>query len=149
MRKMLITKILMVACIALLSYTAAAQTGTVKGKVTGAGGALAGATVRAGSQTISTGNNGEYSFSIKPGTYNMTVSYVSHITATRLVIVKADEIQVLDFSMETGGNLDELVLIGSRSGIRRSGTQTPVPADVITAADLAATGQVEPTQMIN
>jgi len=42
-----------------------------------------------------------------------------------------------------------VIVVGSRSSISRSRTQTPVPVDVITNRELNMTGQVEPTQMIN
>ncbi|HET6767102.1 MAG TPA: TonB-dependent receptor, partial [Chitinophagaceae bacterium] len=47
------------------------------------------------------------------------------------------------------GDLNRVIVVGSRSAATRSSTQTPVPVDVITSRELNLTGQVEPTQMIN
>ena len=51
--------------------------------------------------------------------------------------------------MQNSGDLNRVIVVGSRSATSRSSTQTPVPVDVITSRELTLTGQVEPTQMIN
>jgi iron complex outermembrane receptor protein len=51
--------------------------------------------------------------------------------------------------MQNSGDLNRVVVVGSRSSAVRSSTQTVAPVDVITARDLQVTGQVEPTQMLN
>ena len=53
------------------------------------------------------------------------------------------------FEMQNAGELNRIIVVGSRSATSRSSTQTPVPIDVITARELTMTGQVEPTQMLN
>ncbi|MBA2250422.1 MAG: TonB-dependent receptor [Chitinophagaceae bacterium] len=54
-----------------------------------------------------------------------------------------------DVQLERGADLEAVTVVGSRSTVVRSNVQTAVPVDVINSRDLAATGQVEPTQMLN
>lgn len=47
------------------------------------------------------------------------------------------------------GELTEIVVVGSRSNMARTKTETPAPVDVISVKELAQTGQTDLTQMIN
>jgi iron complex outermembrane receptor protein len=65
------------------------------------------------------------------------------------VTVATGAISENNFEMQNAGDLNRVIVVGSRSATTRSSTQTPVPVDVITSRELNSTGQVEPTQMIN
>lgn len=127
------------------------QSTTVTGKVSGDGNPLAGATVSAGAKNTLADANGVFTLSLKPGTYTIRVSYVGYKPVTRNITVQSGQSTSLDFSLERGEatNLNEVVVLGSRSRLPRSNTATPVPVDVFSVTELTATGQVEPTQMLN
>jgi iron complex outermembrane receptor protein len=129
-----------------------AQTSTVQGTVRDANGLpLAGASVvlegtRRGTVTDA---NGNFSIIAPPGSYNLVISYVGFTTQKNAIEVPAGGLNNLSYGMQNAGDLNRIVVVGSRSTQVRSATQTPVPVDVITSRDLQATGQVEPTQMLN
>jgi iron complex outermembrane receptor protein len=130
---------------------ASAQTGTVKGTVKDAGGSpLQGASVTAretknGANTDAAGN---YSLNLPSGSHTLEISYVGFQTIRQTVVVTAGSITQADINLQQAGDLSGVVVIGSRSSTVRSQTQTAAPVDIISAKDLQATGQVEPTQMI-
>ncbi|HEY0058493.1 MAG TPA: TonB-dependent receptor, partial [Flavisolibacter sp.] len=136
----------------LLSLFSFAQTTTVRGTVRDAAGLpLSGASVvvEGGRQGTVTDANGGYVLNVTPGTYTIIISYVGVQTQRQVVDVPAGGIADLSFSMQNSGELNRVVVVGSRSSTVRSSTQTVAPVDVITARDLQVTGQVEPTQMLN
>ena len=50
---------------------------------------------------------------------------------------------------ESASDLSEVVVVGSRSNVPRTMTDTPAPVDVISLKELSQTGQSDLTQMIN
>lgn len=147
-KEFLLKSVLFLFCF-FLFVTAFAQNGTVSGTITGKEGPLAGATVSAGGKITVTTAEGKFSLSLKPGNYKLAVSYVGYQLSEKSITVKANETGTLDIVMEQGASLSEIVLLGSRSKLPRTNTQTVAPVDIISAADLMVTGQTEPTQMIN
>ena len=129
-----------------------AQTSTLRGTVKDANGLpMAGASVvlegtKRGTVTDASGN---YELKVSPGTYTLVISYVGVVTQRKQVTVTAGSVSENIFEMQNSGDLNRVIVVGSRSSISRSRTQTPVPVDVITNRELNMTGQVEPTQMIN
>lgn len=135
-----------------LSASAMSQLATLRGTVKDVNGLpLAGASVildgtRWGTATDASGN---YELRIAPGTYTLVVSYVGVVTQRKQVTATASTVAENNFDMQNSGDLNRVIVVGSRSATNRSSTQTPVPVDVITSRELTLTGQVEPTQMIN
>ena len=129
-----------------------AQTSSLRGSVRDANGLpMAGASVildgtKKGTVTDASGN---YELKVSPGTYTLVISYVGVVTQRKQVTVTAGSVSENIFEMQNSGDLNRVIVVGSRSSISRSRTQTPVPVDVITNRELNMTGQVEPTQMIN
>ena len=129
-----------------------AQTSALRGTVKDANGLpMAGASVilegtKRGTVTDASGN---YEFKVSPGTYTLVISYVGVVTQRKQVTVTAGSISENVFEMQNSGDLNRVIVVGSRSSISRSRTQTPVPVDVISNRELNMTGQVEPTQMLN
>lgn len=129
-----------------------AQTSALRGTVRDANGLpMAGASVilegtKRGTVTDASGN---YEFKVSPGTYTLVISYVGVVTQRKQVTVTAGSISEDVFEMQNSGDLNRIIVVGSRSSISRSRTQTPVPVDVISNRELNMTGQVEPTQMLN
>ncbi|HEX6169862.1 MAG TPA: TonB-dependent receptor [Chitinophagaceae bacterium] len=135
-----------------ITINAMAQTSALRGTVRDANGLpMAGASVilegtKRGTVTDASGN---YEFKVSPGTYTLVISYVGVVTQRKQVTVTAGSISEDVFEMQNSGDLNRIIVVGSRSSISRSRTQTPVPVDVISNRELNMTGQVEPTQMLN
>ena len=142
---------ILVICFFLTAH-AIAQTATLRGSVKDANGLpLAGASVvldgtRRGTVTDASGN---YELKVAPGSYTLIISYVGVVTQRKQITVSGASVSENNFEMQNSGELNRVIVVGSRSSATRSSTQTPVPVDVITSRELNLTGQVEPTQMIN
>ena len=136
----------------LIVANAISQTATIRGTVKDANGLpLAGASVlldgtKRGTVSDASGN---YEIKVAPGTYTLVISYVGVVTQRKQITVAANDVSENNFDMLNSGDLNRVIVVGSRSSTNRSSTQTPVPVDVITSRELSLTGQVEPTQMIN
>src|SRR5688500_4520471 len=112
-------------------FISIAQTVTIRGTVKDAKGQpLPGASVQVIGKRMGTltDNSGAWQLSIAPGKYTLIVSYAG--TITQRVEVNADNGAQQDFVMADAGFLDDIVVVGSRSG-SRTRTSTPVPVDVI------------------
>ncbi|HET6723119.1 MAG TPA: TonB-dependent receptor [Chitinophagaceae bacterium] len=135
-----------------LTSQAMAQTAAIRGSVKDANGLpMAGASVildgtKRGTTSDASGN---YELKVAPGNYTLVVSYVGVITQRKQITVAPGSVSENNFDMQNSGDLNRVIVVGSRSAATRSSTQTPVPVDVITSRELNLTGQVEPTQMIN
>ncbi len=130
----------------------AQSTGTISGTVKDAmGNPLAGASVviEGTKQGAATDANGFFSLKVESGNYTIVISYVGVQTQKKNVSVISGAILSEQFDMQNSADLNRVVVVGSRSNLIRTSTQTPVPIDVVSAKELVATGQVEPTQMIN
>src|SRR5688572_30350874 len=136
----------------LISTCVFAQSGTIRGIVKDANGLpMAGATVllegtRRGTTTDPSGN---FEIRVPPGNHNIIVSYVGVVAQRKQVTVAPGAVSENSFDMQNSGELNRVIVVGSRSTAVRTSTQTPVPVDVITSRELTQTGQVEPTQMLN
>lgn len=136
----------------LISLSAFAQTGTLRGTVKDVNGLpMAGASVilegtRRGTITDA---NGNYEIRVSPGTYTLIISYVGVQTQRKQVTATAGTVTEDVFEMQSSGELNRVIIVGTRSTAVRTSTQTPVPVDIINSRELTMTGQVEPTQMLN
>ena len=135
-----------------LSIQAMSQTATLRGSVKDANGLpLAGASVvlegtKRGTITDASGN---YELKVPAANYTLVISYVGVVTQRKQVTLSAGSVTENNFDMQNSGDLNRVIVVGSRSATSRSSTQTPVPVDVISSRELTLTGQVEPTQMLN
>lgn len=134
------------------SVAAMAQGATIKGTVRDANGLpMAGASVilDGTKRGTITDASGVYEIKVNPGTYTIIISYVGVKTQRKQISVAGGDVSENNFDMENAGDLNRVVVIGSRSTAARSSVQTAVPVDVIGNRELTMTGQVEPAQMIN
>jgi iron complex outermembrane receptor protein len=85
---------------------------------------------------VSTDLDGSYKITVKEGA-SLIFSYMGYSSVT-----KTANTSVLDVSLseESGQNLDEVVVTGSRTAAR-SNTTSALPIDVLSAKDLTSTGQ--------
>jgi iron complex outermembrane receptor protein len=129
----------------------AAQNGTVRGRVTQLddGSPLAGAALRlSGGPGATTAEDGSYRISAPAGSYQLTVSRLGFVTLRVPVTLAAGGTTELNVSLaETAAMLDAVVAVGTRRP-DRTATDAPVPVDVLTAADIQATGLTETAQII-
>jgi iron complex outermembrane receptor protein len=141
---------LLLLCTLLVQATLA-QTATIKGTVKNSKELLEGASVvlEGKGQGTHTNTTGAFELKVKPGSYTLVISYVGHQKKTINVTVVAGDVKNIDVELEKDKDLQQVTVVGTRSRITRSNTQTVAPIDVFSARDLAMTGQVEPTQMLN
>lgn len=135
----------------LLSLLVFAQNTTIRGTIKDPNGLpLQGASVivEGTNKGVITDANGNFSINVVPGNYTIIISYVGHQTQKQSVSVPSGGLTDLNYNLQSSGDLNRVVIVGSRVA-NRSVTQTPVPVDVISSRDLQATGQIEPTQMLN
>jgi iron complex outermembrane recepter protein len=136
--------------IAAVSVSAAfAQTITVSGKVTDKK-SKEPISARINVPTAKTGAvakaDGSYTLSLPPGTYQFIISFPLYKTIKKSFTVQAD--QTLDFAMDEDlVGLSEVVVVGTRRS-ERTVTESPVPIDVISAAEMRQTGVTETNQLL-
>ena len=126
-----------------------AQEALIKGQVKSEDILLEKATVVIESKTMLTNSLGEFSISVKAGTYIITITHVGYNTIEENLTLSAGESKFLEFNMTRNELLGEVVVLSSRSSIQRSNLSTPVPVDVITSNTLKQTGQQTTIQMMN
>ena len=131
---------------------ARAQNGVVTGTVTdsASGAPLGGVAVRvAGAQAgTTTRPAGTYRLPLAAGSYDLVVSRVGYATARIPVRVSAGATITRDVRLAAAATaLEGIVAVGTRRPDRVA-TETPVPVDVVTAADIEATGLTETSQII-
>ncbi|HEX2079248.1 MAG TPA: TonB-dependent receptor [Longimicrobium sp.] len=129
----------------------AAQNGTLTGRVNDMrdDSPLAGATLRlSGGPSTTTGEDGTYRLSAPAGSYDLTVTRLGYVTLRVPVTLVAGQATNLDVGMaESAALLEEVVAVGTRRP-DRTVTDAPVPVDVLTAADIQATGLTETAQIV-
>jgi iron complex outermembrane receptor protein len=126
--------------------------GTVAGKVTAVDGnaPLAGVTVFVtGAATGAlTRNDGTYRIALRPGKYELRVRYIGWAGVHDSVTVAAGQTTTKDFALtRSPTTLEALAIVGTR-GEARTVTESPVPIDVLTSADIVATGRTETNQIL-
>ncbi|HEU5168151.1 MAG TPA: TonB-dependent receptor, partial [Chitinophagaceae bacterium] len=150
MRKIYLHIILLSVIIVFANTTSYSQNGFITGKVKYGTETLQSATVMLGNQTTLTNHKGDFSFSVKPGSYTITVTHVSYKKIEQIITVEAGSTKNIDFDMiPDNEQLGEIALVGSRSLVHRSNLNTPVPIDVFSSTQLAQTGQTNLMQMLN
>ncbi len=129
---------------------ALSQQGMIRGTVTATDGtALPGASVLIIGTVRGTNTNqdGEYVLTVPPGVYVVRARLIGYEASERQVTVATGATVTLDFQLAAGALLlDEVVVTGSRT--TRTVTETPVPVDVIPAAQIRESGQTEVNQIL-
>ncbi|HST58440.1 MAG TPA: TonB-dependent receptor, partial [Longimicrobium sp.] len=129
----------------------AAQNGTLTGRVADAGDntPLGGAVVRlAGGPASATREDGSYTLVAPPGSYELVISRVGYTAVREQVTLAAGATVTRNVLLvESAALLETVVAVGTRRP-DRTATDAPVPVDVLTAADIQATGLTETAQII-
>lgn len=140
-----------VFCFCLFFQSIAAQMAFIKGTIRNSKETLDGASiiVEGKSKGTHTNTTGNYTLQVKPGTYTLVISYVGHQKKSIQITVANKQIITVDIELVKIEDLQKVTVVGTRSKIVRSNTQTVAPIDIFSFKELQLTGQVEPTQMIN
>jgi iron complex outermembrane receptor protein len=85
---------------------------------------------------VSTNMEGAYKLTVQEGA-SIIFSYIGYTTVTRTATSAVINVDLIE---EGSQNLDEVVVTGSRTAAR-SNTTTALPIDILSAKDIAATGQ--------
>ncbi len=150
---------LLVMLVLLLPASIMAQ--VLKGTVSSEGGPLVGANVivkettqdpsvvKGATTGASTDAKGAYSIKLSPGTYEVTFSLVGYEIKTLTVTLQENEEKVLNVELaQQAVKIQEvLVVVGARA-TSRTVTDSPVPIDVFSSQEMAATGQTTFDKML-
>jgi iron complex outermembrane recepter protein len=124
--------------------------GTLTGRVTAAGEGVPGASVvvtGTGAGTLTRGD-GRYTLTAPAGRYEVRTRLIGYTSGRDSVTVPSDGTVTLNFSIQRApATLEAVATLGTR-GQARSVIDAPVPIDVLSAADIKATGRTETAQMI-
>ncbi len=135
-------KILLLAVFALLGFTVqiSAQTKTVTGKITDSkdGSSLPGVTVKNAKIGTVSGADGSFTIKVPTTATKLSVSSVGY-TAMDVDIPASGELNIALVASTSA--LEEVVVSTGSRNSKRTMTDTPLPIDVISAADLRTTGQ--------
>ena len=135
----------------LFSTNLIAQQGTVSGTVTDASEALIGVSMAIEGNSIGTATDidGNYSITLDPGSYTLVASYVGYSNISKNFDISAGESIELNYIMQSGILIDEIVVTGTRA-FGRTNTDSPVPVDVINVAEITAKGgQISVNEILN
>jgi iron complex outermembrane receptor protein len=124
--RFLLTGVMLIACLPLFAQK-------ISGRVTSGGSALPGCNVRVSPTNTGTSTDaqGNYSISLKAGTYTVFFSEVGYESKTISVTLADGENKEVNAELTvSSAALNEVVVVGSRGG-GRSRLESPVPVDVI------------------
>jgi iron complex outermembrane receptor protein len=143
-----------VAAGALATRPAGAQsptTGVVTGRITGEDGdPLVGVGVSATGTTSGalTRADGSYRITLRPGRYELRARLIGYALARDTVVVAAGQTVSRNFRLtRSASSLEAVAVVGTRSQPRTS-VESPVPVDVLSAAEIRSTGRVETAQIL-
>ncbi|HEY2027119.1 MAG TPA: TonB-dependent receptor, partial [Gemmatimonadaceae bacterium] len=127
---------------------AQANTGTLAGRVTSAGDPVTGATIVAAGRTARTRTDGGYRLTLPVGRIEVVVRAIGYNTTRDTVSITSGATTTRDFALSRAvTTLEAVSTLGTR-GEARTVIDAPVPIDVLSAADIKATGRTETAQMI-
>jgi iron complex outermembrane receptor protein len=122
--------------------------GTLAGRVRAGDAPVAGASIFVGGRTAVSRNDGGYRVTLSPGRYQVRVRALGFNSATDSVTITDGGTATSNFSLTRAvATLEAVATLGTR-GEARSVIDAPVPIDVLSAAEIKATGRTETAQMI-
>ncbi len=140
----------------LVSTFCLAQTGELKGHLSGEDEHLPFANVYLRSTDIGTTSNefGNYHLqNLQPGNYTIVASFVGHLSQKKQIVIKAGETHIVNFDLASSSTLDEIVVTGTMKETYVSAS--PIKIDVVTSKKLdtylpsAASSVIESVQLVN
>jgi iron complex outermembrane recepter protein len=136
----------------LVAPTAVAQTGTgtLTGRVTTSGEGISGATVvvTGAGRATQTRSDGSYRLTLPAGRYEVRARLIGYSSGRDSATIVADQTTTLNFVVQRSvATLEAVTTLGSR-GQQRTVIDAPAPIDVLSSAEIKATGRTETAQMI-
>ncbi|MCU0647899.1 MAG: carboxypeptidase-like regulatory domain-containing protein, partial [Gemmatimonadaceae bacterium] len=127
-------------------------TAELSGKVVakGSGDPVTGVTIQVAGSTLGTitRSDGTYRLVLRAGRYDLRIRLLGYTSQVDTVTIAAGRAVRRDYTLAKAPmQLDAVAVTGTRAD-ERTITTSPVPVDVISAAQLAATGRTETGQMI-
>ncbi len=120
-------------------FSQGALSGTVKGNGSPLGSVSV--VVNNTGKGTTTDNEGKYSISLPAASYKVSFSILGFVTKSIDVTLAEGEQKILDIELEqVNTSLEELIIVGTRA-LPRSPSNTPLPVDILSSADLKSTGQ--------
>jgi len=137
---------------AVVTTAASAQVGTVTGRVTDAknSAAIGGAQIFVVGtlRNTTSRDDGSYSIGLTAGTYVLRATKIGYAPTVHTVTVSTGATATQDFSLIAAPiGLDQVVVTGTRA-LDRTVLEAPVPIDVLSSAEIQATGRTETMQVI-
>jgi iron complex outermembrane receptor protein len=131
------------------ALVAQGNSGQLVGRVVTGDVGVPGATVLASNgRATQTRTDGRYRMTLPAGRYEIRVRVIGYNTASDSVTIVAGGTTTADFSLQRAiATLQAVSTIGTR-GTARTVIDAPVPIDVLSAAEIKATGRTETAQMI-
>ncbi len=133
-----------------LLLSAQPTSGTVSGRVTSSGETIANAAVVAvgTGRGVQTRSDGGYRLTLPPGRYELRARAVGYTSARDSVTITSGGNTTVNFALERGAaTLEAVTTLGTR-GEARTVIDAPAPIDVLSNAEIKATGRTETAQMI-
>jgi iron complex outermembrane receptor protein len=130
--------------------SAQAGTGTLAGRVTAGGEGVFGASVVVagtgrGTQTRS---DGSYRITLPAGRYEVRTRLIGYSSGRDSATIVADQTTTVNFTVQRAvATLEAVTTLGTR-GQERTVIDAPAPIDVLSSAEIKATGRTETAQMI-
>ncbi len=127
---------------------AVAITGTVTDAATGA--ALSGVAVSVvgTNRTAPTNSNGAYSIRVLPGNYTLRATSIGYRPGEESISVSEGDSPTVNFQLASQAIEMGQVLVAVGSRTARTATETPVPVDVISGAEIRESGHTEVNQIL-
>jgi len=95
-----------------------------------------------------TKDGGKFEFTAPVGNYNLSVSFVGYATFTTPITASSDN-QIINISLVPDvTSLEEVSILGSRRGEARTSTESAVPIDIISSAEIARTGYTQTVEIL-
>ncbi|AHG90535.1 TonB-dependent receptor [Gemmatirosa kalamazoonensis] len=149
-----VTRLLLAGSLVLAAERAAAQQpalGTVTGRVTGESGeGMVGATIAVTGTPYGalTKSDGTYRIALRPGTYELRARLIGYTSPRDTVVVTAGGTVTRNFRLaRAASTLEAVAVVGSRTEARTV-IESPVPVDVLSAAEIKSTGRTETAQIL-
>src|SRR5687767_3380136 len=125
-------------------------TGTLTGRVTAAGEGVSGATVvvTGAGRGTQTRSDGSYRLTLPAGRYEVRTRLIGYSSGRDSATIVADQTTTVNFTVQrAAASLEAVTTLGTR-GQERTVIDAPAPIDVLSSAEIKATGRTETAQMI-
>ncbi|HKH91716.1 MAG TPA: TonB-dependent receptor [Gemmatimonadaceae bacterium] len=132
------------------ALAAQAGTGTLAGRISAGGEGVSGASVvvTGTGRGTQTRPDGTYRITLPPGRYEVRTRLIGYSSGRDSATIVADQTTTVNFTVRRAvATLEAVTTLGTR-GQERTVIDAPAPIDVLSSAEIKATGRTETAQMI-